>query len=67
MLVFGDEAITPYITSSQENNVQHRVFTGKEANELYPDQLTLPHDYTCMIDEDAGILRAGPAVLALQV
>ena len=56
-----------YIDSLSQNNIPHRIFTGKEANEIYSDQLCLPEDYVCVIEDDGGILRANAAVAALQV
>ena len=67
MLVFGDATINPYITSLQQNNIPHNVTNGKMINSLYPNQLNIPNDYTCVIDDEAGILKASKAVLTLQV
>ena len=67
ILAFGDSKIQMYIDSLSQNNIPHRIFTGKEANEIYPDQLCLPEDYVCVMEDDGGILRANAAVAALQV
>lgn len=41
--------------------------TGSEANERYPEALTLPSKYKCVIENEGGILHANRAVAALQV
>ena len=70
MLSFGqndDSVIQSYISSFRECGVPHEVFTGREANRRYPDQLKLPDSYKCVYEYDAGILRANRAVTTLQV
>ena len=67
ILVFGNDTIKSYIRSLEENNTPHNVLTGKEANDRYPNQLTLPEDYICVTEDDGGILKANIAVSALQV
>ena len=68
--MFG-EADSPdvqsYIDSMRECEVSHEVLSGKEANRRYPHQLKLPDSYSCVFEEDGGILRANKALAALQV
>ena len=70
ILVFGEAGSKPvqqYIDTVRECGVSHEVFTGREANRRYPDQLKLPDSYKCVYEHDAGILRASKAVTTLQV
>ena len=70
ILVFGEassEPVQQYIDTVRECGVPHEVFTGREANRRYPDQLKLPDSYKCVYEYEAGILRANKAVTTLQV
>ena len=49
------------------NGVKSQLFSGKEANEKYPNQLKLPDDYNCFFVENCGMIRASRALVTLQV
>ena len=66
-MLFGDKAVTDFATSLKISNAPHQVMSGREANERYPQQLKLPDNYTCVLEEDGGLLQAAKAVATLQV
>ena len=66
--MFGEtDNIQAYIDSMKGCGVPYEAFSGKEANRRYPHQLKLPDNYSCVFEDDGGILRANRALAALQV
>ena len=67
ILIFGDNDVEKYIQALRNNNHPHTVMTGKELTDKYTDQLKLPDDYVCVMEQHGGLLEASTAVGALQV
>ena len=68
--MFGEERagfVQQYAKLMEDNSVPYQVMPARDANKKYSDQLQLPEDYLCLIEEDGGILRASKAVATLQV
>ena len=70
ILMFGEAdncKLRAYIDSMKGCGIPYETFSGKEATRRYPHQLKLPDNYSCVFDQDGGLLRANRALAALQV
>ena len=70
ILVFGSNAgsaIANTVSSLSSNKIAHEVFSGREANLRYPNQLKIPDTYRCVHEDGGGILYAQKAVMTFQV
>lgn len=65
--MFGDERVNDFIDVLQKNSYPHQILSAEDVNKKYSEQLQLPNDYRCVIEESGGILQADTAVAALQV
>ena len=60
------ELIQSVIESLSKLKVAHEVLNAEDANKRIT-LLNLPANYVCVLEEEAGILRASVALQALQV
>ena len=69
-MVFGETRV-PYIQQTIDSlkmaNIPHNVLSGSETNRIFPKQMKIPDDHTCVFEKDAGILYAQKALHAMQV
>ena len=70
VLVFGEPSaqyIHQTIQSLKMANIPHEILSGAETNLRFPQQMKLPANHICVLEEDGGILYAQKALHAMQV
>ena len=63
----GKEGLDSYIDAMQANNLPYELWTGEQANKMYPRQLNVNPTSKCIFEEDGGVLKASVGLRVLQV
>ena len=63
----AENDVRPVINSLTVHGVKHEVLRGAEVNVKYNEQLNVPDDDVCVLEDDGGILMASKAISTFQV
>ena len=64
---FGKEGLDSFIDAMKTINVPYELWTGEQANRMYPRQLNVNPTSKCIFEEDGGVLKASVGLRVLQV